>query len=139
MLLTDVLLMKQKNSENPRAYADASRNRMTPGDRGHNNNKRTGRGRYNGRRDQRLGIMLAMLVVFLLMAIVGAKGSALREKRDTLRAKEELLLQKIGEQEARSEEIAEYEKYTQTRKFYEEVAKDKLGLIYEGEIIFKSE
>ena len=41
--------------------------------------------------------------------------------------------------EVREEEIAEYEKYTQTKKYVEEVAKEKLGLVYEGEIIFKDE
>ena len=39
----------------------------------------------------------------------------------------------------RSEEIAEYEKYTHTKKYIEEVAKDKLGLIHEDEIIFREE
>ena len=39
----------------------------------------------------------------------------------------------------RAEDIEEYGKYTKTTKFVEEVAKDKLGLVYEGEIIFKPE
>ena len=39
----------------------------------------------------------------------------------------------------RALEIEEYGKYTQTKKYVEEVAKDKLGLVYEDEIIFKSE
>ena len=35
--------------------------------------------------------------------------------------------------------IEEYRKYTQTQKYVEEVAKEKLGLVNENEIIFKSE
>ena len=54
-------------------------------------------------------------------------------------AKEEALQQEIESEEARSEDIAEYEKYTQTKKYVEEVAKEKLGLVYQGEIIFKDE
>ena len=42
-------------------------------------------------------------------------------------------------QKARTEELIEYEKYTKTAKYVEEVAKDKLGLVYEDEIIFESE
>lgn len=38
---------------------------------------------------------------------------------------------------ARTQEIEEYRKYTQTKKYVEEVAKDKLGLVKEGEIIYK--
>ena len=33
--------------------------------------------------------------------------------------------------------VEEYRKYTQTKKYVEEVAKDKLGLVNEGEIIYK--
>ena len=36
-------------------------------------------------------------------------------------------------------EIEEFRKYTQTKAYIEEVAKDKLGLVYEGEILFKEE
>jgi len=53
--------------------------------------------------------------------------------------KERVLTEQIAEEEKRSEEIAEYEKYTHTKKYIEEVAKDKLGLIHEDEIIFREE
>lgn len=43
----------------------------------------------------------------------------------------------LTEEQERTKEIEEYEKYTQTKKYIEEVAKDKLGLVHEGEIIFK--
>jgi len=45
----------------------------------------------------------------------------------------------IDAETARSEEIEEYRKYTQTKAYVEEVAKDKLGLVYEGEILFKED
>ena len=48
-------------------------------------------------------------------------------------------MEQIAEEEERTKEIEEYAKYTQTKKYIEEVAKDKLGLVYEGEIIFKDE
>ena len=50
-----------------------------------------------------------------------------------------MLREQIAEEEKRKEEIAEYEKYTRTKKYVEEVAKDKLGLVNEDEIIFKEE
>ena len=52
-------------------------------------------------------------------------------------AKELLLQEQIEAEQERTKEIEEYEKYTQTKKYIEEVAKDKLGLVHEGEIIFK--
>ena len=45
----------------------------------------------------------------------------------------------IDAETARAEEIEEYRKYTQTKAYVEEVAKDKLGLVYEGEILFQED
>ena len=42
-------------------------------------------------------------------------------------------------EEARSEEIEELKEYVQSDEYAEQVAKDKLGLVYEDEIIFKPE
>ena len=86
-----------------------------------------------------MGMLLVTTVVLMMLVVVTVKSVELREKRATYMAKEEALHQEIALEEARTEEIQEYEKYTQTKKFVEEVAKDKLGLVYEGEIIFKDE
>ena len=36
-------------------------------------------------------------------------------------------------------QLTDYEKYTKTDKFVEEIAKEKLGLLYENEILFRSD
>jgi len=46
---------------------------------------------------------------------------------------------KIDAEEARTQDIADLEAYMQTDEYAEQVAKDKLGLVYEDEIIFKPE
>ncbi len=84
-------------------------------------------------------MLLVITVVLMMMTVVAVKSIELREKRTAYQSREEALMQEIEAEEARSEEIAEYEKYTQTKKYVEEVAKEKLGLVYEGEIIFKDE
>ena len=53
--------------------------------------------------------------------------------------REEALQQQIETEEERAQELIEYEKYTKTAKYVEEVTKDKLGLVYDDEIIFESE
>ena len=53
--------------------------------------------------------------------------------------KQEKLEEKISDEEQRQQEIQEFRKYTQTKRYAEEVAKEKLGLVYEDEIIFKQE
>ena len=47
------------------------------------------------------------------------------------------LQEQVDEEKQRTEELNEYKKYVQTKKFAEEIAKDKFGLIYPDEIIFK--
>lgn len=98
-----------------------------------------GKAAYRKRRQNRLAMLLVTTVVLMMMLVVTVKSVELREKRAAYRAREEALLQEIELEEARSAEIEEYGKYTQTKKFVEEVAKEKLGLVYDGEIIFKDE
>lgn len=74
-----------------------------------------------------------------MLVVVAVKSVELREKRATYLAREEQLMQEIEAEQERTEDIEEYQKYTQTKKYVEEVAKEKLGLVYEGEIIFKDE
>ena len=90
------------------------------------------------RRDQRKGMILVILVVSILMIVVSVKGVELVNTLNELEAMEAVLDERIAEQKNRADEIVEYEKYTQTRKFIEEVAKEKLGLVYEDEIIFRN-
>lgn len=49
------------------------------------------------------------------------------------------LQNKIDAEEARTQDIADLGAYMQTDEYAEQVAKDKLGLVYEDEIIFKPE
>ena len=44
----------------------------------------------------------------------------------------------IEQEEEREKEIEELRKYVQTKKYAEEVAKERLGLVYEDEILFKA-
>ena len=67
------------------------------------------------------------------------KSIDLKAKKAAYDEKEVTLEQQIEDEKARTEELIEYEKYTKTAKYVEEVAKDKLGLVYEDEIIFESE
>ena len=50
-----------------------------------------------------------------------------------------LALEQIEEQNKRSEEIEEYRKYTKTKQYVEDMAKEKLGLVYKDEVIFEAE
>ncbi len=101
---------------------------------------RTTRAKYKGSSiHNRLGLMLAGIAVILLTVVVFIRSVSLYQKLNQYESKIEFLKSQIDEEEKRSEEIEEFEKYTTTRKYIEEVAKEKLGLVYPGEIIFKDE
>lgn len=86
-----------------------------------------------------IGSLAITGVLFLLMIFVLVASLRLRVENSNKQQKIEQLQAQIAEEQATSEEIEEYGKYVQTKKFAEEVAKEKLGLVYEDEIIFKAE
>lgn len=80
-------------------------------------------------------------IIVIVLAVLGVStigGLQLKQKNRAYQAREEALQEAIEEEQARAAEIEEFEAYTQTKKYVEEVAKDKLGLVYEDEIIFKA-
>ena len=78
-------------------------------------------------------------VVLLMLIFVTVASLSLRVSNANKQEKIAELEEQIEAEEKKSEEIEEYSKYVQTKKYAEEVAKDKLGLVYEDEIIFKAE
>ena len=92
------------------------------------------------RRPANLGsMMLVTVVVAMILCVVFFKNRELNEKKAVYEKREQYLLEKIEEQNARSEEIEEYRKYMQTKQYIEDMAKSKLGLVYKDEIIFSAD
>ena len=94
---------------------------------------------FRKKRQNRLGMMLVSFVVLILMAVLLFKGRERKQKQDEYRQKEAMLQTQIEEEHERKRKLEDYEKYTKTDKFVEEVAKEKLGLLYEDEILFRSD
>ena len=78
-------------------------------------------------------------VVLLMLVFVAIASMELRAQTMSQNARIQELNELKAAEEQRAEEIEEYGKYVQTKKYAEEVAKEKLGLVYEDEIIFKAE
>ena len=66
-----------------------------------------------------------------------AYKAGLEEKNADYQAQITELQSKIDDENKRSDELSEYEKYVKTKKFVEEIAKNKFGLIYPDELVFK--
>lgn len=89
------------------------------------------------RNENRLGMTVAMIAIVIMTLVVGVNSISLKQKEEKYAAREEELLHQIELEEARTKELEELATYTKTKKYAEEVAKDKLGLVYENEIIFQ--
>ena len=76
-------------------------------------------------------------VILLLVAVVSVSSISLRAKNESYMEQEAELEAQIQEEEERTKEIEQMEEYVGTDEYIEQTARDKLGLIYENEIIFK--
>ncbi len=91
------------------------------------------------KRQNGFSVALVIMVLVMLMIVITFGRINLSKKQEVYAQKEQQLQEQIDAEVERSEEIEEYRKYTQTQKYVEEVAKEKLGLVNENEIIFKEE
>lgn len=82
-------------------------------------------------------MIMILLVVCILFAALLFGGYRLDKKIDTALAVQRELNEQIEDEKARTQEIAELEEYMKTDDYIREVARDKLGLVDEGDIVFK--
>lgn len=91
----------------------------------------------HSRRAMRNTMMMILLVVCILFVALLIGGYRLDKKIDTALAVQRELNEQIEDEKARTQEIAELEEYMKTDDYIREVARDKLGLVDEGDIVFK--
>lgn len=94
---------------------------------------------YRKKNQNRFSMFLVSLVVLLILAAVAWQSVGLRQKINAKAQEKQQLEQQIADEETRSREIDELGKRIQTKGYIEDIAREKLGLVYEGEILFKEE
>ena len=90
---------------------------------------------HRRRVQNRFSMFLVSFVVLMTIIVVSIRMISLKQKEAELDARIAYLEERIQNEEARADEIAEYEKYTKTEKFMKEKAREFLGLVDEDEII----
>ena len=98
--------------------------------------KRRQKRRIQKHKRSMLGISL---VIVMMMAVVSINRVSLNAKEKDYQAQMAELQTQIDEEKERAEEIDQLEEYVGTDEYVEEVAKDKLGMVHENEIIFRPE
>ena len=82
-------------------------------------------------------MLMILLVVCILFVALFIGGYRLNKKVDSALATKAELQDQIKDEETRKEEIEALEEYMQTDEYIREVACEKLGLVDEGDIIFR--
>lgn len=86
-----------------------------------------------------LSTMAIAGIVLLMLGFVSVASMRLKVQNEKKLARIEELNDLIVEEEEKAEEIKEYGKYVQTKRWVEEQAKKLLNLVYPDEILFKAE
>ncbi|MED9965819.1 MAG: septum formation initiator family protein [Blautia sp.] len=85
----------------------------------------------------RLGMLAIALVVLILLGGLMIESRHLQGRLAVYDAKAATLEQAIEEEQERTKEIEELRDYMQTDEYAEEVARERLGLVKDNEIVFK--
>lgn len=88
--------------------------------------------RYN-----RLGMLAIALVVLILLGGLMIESRHLQSRLAVYDAKAATLEQAIEDEKERTKEIEELRDYMQADEYAEEVARERLGLVKDNEIVFK--
>lgn len=100
--------------------------------------RKKSRGRRSaGARENKAAMLLITFIVCILFTVFFVQGFYLKEKIRSNDATKDELTSQIASESARTESIESLEQYMQSDEYIKQAAKDKLGLIENGEIVFK--
>ncbi|MGN0342412.1 MAG: septum formation initiator family protein [Roseburia sp.] len=91
------------------------------------------------RKENRTGKLCVTVMVVMLLAVMSSQIVKLYAKEQEYSQREEALREQLEAETEREVKLQEYEEYTKTDEFVEDVAKSKLGLVYDNEIVFKED
>ena len=86
-----------------------------------------------------LGVVLVLITLVVFVGLFGYNSLLLRRQEQQLDAEISSLNDKMVYEQERTQELEQFETYTHTKKYAEEDAKEKLGYVYEGEIVFQKD
>lgn len=90
-------------------------------------------------RNNRAGKICISMILVVFAAAMSVQIVKADQKDQEYARKQEQLEVQLQDEMARQEELQNYQSYTQSQEYVEDIAKSKLGLAYDNEIIFKEE
>ena len=98
-----------------------------------------GRYRKRKKKENRMGKLCVSGIVFMFLIVMSIQIVKLYKEDQTYIAKEKELNEQLEDATEEQQQLADYEQYTQSQQYIEEVSKSKLGLVYNNEIVFKEQ
>ena len=99
--------------------------------------KRNGKKQSNKWKLKKNGSHIIVFVVAVFCIAVGVYSVNLKKQSAELEEKKNNLEEQLSLEEQRTKDLEELEKYMQTKKYMEEVARERLGLVYPDEILIQ--
>lgn len=85
------------------------------------------------------GLKIIALAVFVVFLVMVTNSVSLEQEKKALEKQYSELEEKLQSEQERSEILKDRAAYMQTTRYIEEIARERLGLVYEEEIIFRPE
>ena len=88
-------------------------------------------------RQSKIGLFLIFMIAAFIITASSIKNISLHNESAELAIMERALQREIEEADQKALNLENLGKYMQTKKYVEDQAKDKLGLVYPDEIVIK--
>lgn len=95
------------------------------------------RAAYQTRYYNKTSIYIVLITFVVFAAVLFVNCSSLNDKKERLQEEQMEYSTLLEEEQERTLELQELEKTTTTMSFFMEVAREKLGMVFENEIVFK--
>lgn len=88
------------------------------------------------RKGHKTGTISMAIIVLAFLVVMSIQIYKLNEKDKMYAEREQNLLEQLAQEESRAEELKDMDMYTKSVEYIKDMA-NKLGLVFENEIIFK--
>lgn len=85
------------------------------------------------------GTISVSIIVLVFLTVMAIQIYNMKQKDETYAAQEAALREQLQAEEKRAEELVELEEYMQSDEYIEDTARNRLGLVYKNETIFKEQ
>lgn len=90
-------------------------------------------------KQNKTGFVCISFVMLSFIVVMSIQILQLYKKNEDLKIEHQQQNVRLEEEKQREEEIVAYQKYITTPEYIEQIARAKLGLVYQNEIIFKEQ